>query len=61
MVPEICARGYGAGRVREGSASRPEWLVGWSAAGAAVGVAEENPLKQPMEETQGGLDDRGLP
>jgi len=33
--------GYGAGRVREGSTRSQERVVGRSAAGAAVGVAEE--------------------
>ena len=42
VVPEVCAGGYGAGRVRAGSARRQERLMGRSAASAAVGVAEED-------------------
>jgi hypothetical protein len=41
VVSEVCAGRYGAGRVREGNARGTERLVGLSAAGAAVGVAEE--------------------
>lgn len=40
MVSEVCAGGYGAGRVGEGSARSEERLVGRSAAGAAMGVEE---------------------
>jgi len=42
-------RGRGVGRAGEGSARGAEMGVGRSAIGAAVGVAEETPLKQPME------------
>ena len=44
VVSKICAGGYGAGRARERSARGQERVVGRSAAGAAVGVAEENPV-----------------
>ncbi len=40
VVLAVCARGYGAGRAREGSERGQERLVGGSASGAAVGVAE---------------------
>jgi len=40
VVSEICARGYDAGRARAGGGRGAERLVGRSAAGAAVGVAE---------------------
>jgi len=40
VVLEVCAGGYGAGRVGERSARGEEGLVGRFAAGAAVGVAE---------------------
>jgi hypothetical protein len=40
VVSEVCARGYGARRVRARSARGAERTVGRSAAGAAVGVAE---------------------
>jgi len=40
VVSEVCARGYGTGKVGEGSASGEERLVGRSAAGAAVGGGE---------------------
>ena len=45
VVSEVCARGYGAGRVRERSTKGEGRIVGRSAAGGAVGVAEENPLR----------------
>jgi len=41
VVSDVCVRGYGAGGARVGSATSQERLVGRSAAGAAVGVAEE--------------------
>ena len=41
VVPEVCAGGHGAGRVRNRSPRGEERLVGRSAAVAAVGVAEE--------------------
>jgi hypothetical protein len=44
VVSKVCARRYGAGRVGEGSTRGEERLVGRSAAGAAVGMAEEEPL-----------------
>lgn len=40
VVSEVCAGGYGAGRVGEVSTRGKEGLVGCSAAHAAVGVAE---------------------
>jgi hypothetical protein len=46
VVSEICAGGYGAGRARKGSTSCQERVVGRSAAGAPVGVAQE---KMTME------------
>jgi len=49
VVSEVCAGRYGAGRVGKGSARGEERLVGRSTAGAAVGVAEENPLRPPVE------------
>jgi len=44
VASEVCGSGYSAGRARERSTSGEARLVGWSAAGAAVGVAEEEPL-----------------
>lgn len=41
VVPKICAGRYGAGRVGKGSTREAERVVARSAAGAAVGVAEE--------------------
>ncbi len=38
VVSEVCAGGYGAGRVREGRTRSEERPVGRSAAAAAVGV-----------------------
>jgi hypothetical protein len=40
MVSEVCARGYGAGRIGEGSARGQERLVDGTESRAAVGVAE---------------------
>jgi len=37
VVSEVCAGGCGAGRARNRSARGEERLMGWSAAGAAVG------------------------
>jgi hypothetical protein len=42
-VSEIRAEGYSAGRAREGRMGSEERLVGRSTAGAAVGMAEEEP------------------
>jgi len=41
VVSKVCARGYGAWRARKRSTGSAKGLVGWSPAGAAVGVAEE--------------------
>jgi len=41
VVPEVCARGYGARRVGDGRASESERIVGWSLLNPAVGMAEE--------------------
>ena len=54
MVSEVCDEVYDAGRVREGSVRGEERLVGCSDSGAAVGMAEENPLTQPIEWIQLG-------
>jgi len=53
VVSEICARRYGAGRVREGSTRGKSRLVGRSAAVAAAGVAEAIAKGR-------GLDGRGI-
>jgi hypothetical protein len=44
MVSEIYARGFAPSRIREGSTRAEERRVGGSAAGAAVGMAEEEAL-----------------
>jgi hypothetical protein len=41
VVSEVCAEGYRAGRVGEGSARVEERLVGWSDSCTTVGMAEE--------------------
>jgi len=41
VVEAVWASRYGAGRVGDGSERGKERLVGWSTAGAAVGVEEE--------------------
>ena len=46
MVSEVCARGHGAGRGREQCPRGEERLVDRSAAGAAVGVAKEEPIER---------------
>jgi len=43
VVSEVCARGYRAGRAREGRTRSEERPVGWSAAGAAVGGFKQAP------------------
>ena len=45
VVPEICAGGYGDGRVREGSKKWAEGLGGGSTPGAAVGMVEEGSVR----------------
>jgi hypothetical protein len=40
VVSEVCAGGYRAGRVGEGSARVEERLVGWSDSCTAVGMAK---------------------
>jgi endonuclease YncB( thermonuclease family) len=46
--------------LEKGSTRGQEGLVGRSAAGAAVGVEEKDPVRPPMEETQRGSEDREL-
>ena len=46
VVSEVCAGEYGAGAARTGSTSGSERLVGRSAASAAVGVENEEALRQ---------------
>jgi hypothetical protein len=41
VVSEVCAGGYGAGRVREQSPRGEERLVAQTAAGATVGMEEK--------------------
>ena len=53
MVSEVGAGRYGAGRAREGSTRGEARVMGRSAAGAAVGVAEEEEEILTRSDTRG--------
>jgi hypothetical protein len=49
VVSEVCARGYGAGRVREGNTRSEERVMGRWAGGSAMDLPERKSLTRHVD------------